>query len=75
MYFLIYLKQKEYPMKRIYGVFFGFAVMLIMAIFTMTGCDTGTSVNTNTNGNSAEENDNNNSGNKLGSSGSMVEKR
>jgi uncharacterized repeat protein (TIGR02543 family) len=29
-------------MKRKHGVFFGFAVMIITAIFTLTGCDNGT---------------------------------
>jgi hypothetical protein len=36
-------ETKEYFMKRNFGWFFGFAIMVMMAIFTMTACDTGNS--------------------------------
>jgi hypothetical protein len=33
--------RKEITMKKKHGVFFGFAVLMITAIFTLTGCDNG----------------------------------
>jgi hypothetical protein len=34
-------------MKKKHGVFFGFAVLLVAVIFTLTGCDNGTTSTTN----------------------------
>jgi hypothetical protein len=46
-------------MKKKHGVFFGFAVLLIAAIFTLAGCDNGTGGGDDNNNNN---NNNNNNG-------------
>ncbi|MDR1175170.1 MAG: hypothetical protein LBK83_06860 [Treponema sp.] len=49
-------------MKRKHGTFFGIAVLLLMAIFTLAGCDTGTGSSTSGNG-SGSGNENGSDGN------------